>query len=467
MSQSLQLYHRLPYPLRVVAASARGYSLSRWRYGPHTQDWVQEALDRESWSPDRWKSWQEERLAYLLHRAATRVPYYREQWAARRRNHDAAGWEYLENWPVLTKEPLRMNPRAFVAEDCDARRMYADHTSGTTGKPLTIWLSKETVQRWYALFEARARVWNGVDRRDRWAILGGQSVTPYRQNRPPYWVWNQGLRQLYLSNYHLGPASAADYLEAISRHQVKYLLGYTSSIYGLASFALEQGLQPPKLTVVLNNAEQIFPHQRQVVGQAFQCPVRDTYGLVELACAASECSHGRLHLWPEVGYLEVLDLESDDRLPPGISGRLVGTGLLNADMPLIRYEIGDQGVLSADRDPCSCGRNLPILHSLEGRLVDLIWMPDGRRIRVTVGAIFSGTHIREGQLIQETLEQVKVRYVPSPDFPAEENQILKQRMQERLPGMEIVLEAVSHIPRSPNGKFQSIISRVAISPRSG
>src|SRR5262249_50873525 len=160
----IRLYHRLPAPLRSIIASSRGLYLRSWRYGPDTEQLVEEALEREHWSSKRWKNWQEERLAYVLHRAATRVPYYRQQWAARRRNGDRVSWEYLKTWRILEKEPLRHNPTAFVADDCDIRQMYHDRTSGSTGTPLDLWLSKRTVRAWYALFEARCRRWNGVSR---------------------------------------------------------------------------------------------------------------------------------------------------------------------------------------------------------------------------------------------------------------------------------------------------------------
>src|SRR5689334_6579950 len=152
-------------------ASARGWQLQSWRYGPETERLVAEAFERERWSLDRWRDWQEERLAFVLHRAATQIPYYREQWAARRRAGDHASWEVLENWPVLEKDPLRQQGRAFVADDCDVRQMFHDHTSGTSGKSLDLWYRRETVREWYALFEARWRRWYGVTMRDRWGIL--------------------------------------------------------------------------------------------------------------------------------------------------------------------------------------------------------------------------------------------------------------------------------------------------------
>ena len=81
----LNAYYGLPTPLRSIAASLRGFYLRSWRYGPETERLAEEAIGRESWSLTQWKVWQEERLVSVLNRAATRVPYYREPWAARRR----------------------------------------------------------------------------------------------------------------------------------------------------------------------------------------------------------------------------------------------------------------------------------------------------------------------------------------------------------------------------------------------
>src|SRR5262249_24517212 len=159
-----KIYHRLPYTIRSTVATFRGLYLHSWRYGQETERLVQEAIEREAWSSHKWESWQQEQLTFLLHRAATRVPHYREHWAKRRHQGDKKSWQYLENWPILEKESLRQKPLAFVAEDCHPHKMFPDHTSGTTGKPLNLWVSKKSVRGWYSLFEARARKWYGVSR---------------------------------------------------------------------------------------------------------------------------------------------------------------------------------------------------------------------------------------------------------------------------------------------------------------
>ncbi len=131
------------------------------------------------------------------------------------------------------------------------------------------------------------------------------------RSRPPYWVWNAPMRQLYLSSYHLAPSTVRDYCEAMRRHGVVYLLGYPSAIAELARDAMEMGVTIPLLKVVISNAEPLLPDQRRLIQEVFGCPVRDTYGMAEMVAAAGECEHGTLHLWPEVGVVEVLD--DDDR----------------------------------------------------------------------------------------------------------------------------------------------------------
>ena len=458
----LQIYHLLPAPMRSVAASMRGLYLRAWRYGPETERLVEEALERERWTPEQWRSWQEERLAYVLHRAATQVPYYREQWRRRRLHGDRSSHELLSNWPILEKDPVRTNPRAFIAEDCDPRHMFHEHTSGTTGKSLDLWWSLSTVRQWYALFEARCRLWYGVSRRDRWAILGGQLVAPAQQRKAPYWVWNHSLNQLYCSSYHLTAASIPSYLDALTSYRVRYLWGYTSALYELAQTALDLNRQDLKLAVAITNAEPVFDYQRSAIEQAFACELRETYGLAEIVAAANECKSGRMHLWPEVGWVEVF---GGERTSDILSGDLVCTGLLNADMPLVRYHTGDSATLPAGDQPCTCGRTLPLIKSIEGRTDDLLYTPDGRRIGRLDPVFKAGLPVREAQVVQETLSRLRVRFVPSPEYTSEAGRSLIKRLQARVGKMEVVLEEVDRVPRTSNGKFRAVVCNLPQSER--
>ena len=444
----LKLYHRLPSRMRSAAATVRGWYLNRWRYGAGSDELAAEARERDYWSAAQWETWREERVAYILHRAATRVPYYRDYWQARRRNGDRASWDLLENWPLLEKDPVRLQPTAFLADDCEPRRMFKEQTSGTTGTPLRVWRSRATLSTLHAIADVRTRGWDGLPQDARWARLGGQLVTPVSRRRPPFWVWNAAMRQLYLSTYHLAPHLVAHYLDALVRYRIVYLAGYPSAVQALAHEAVRLGRRDLQMAVVHTNAEPVLPEQRAIIAEAFQCPTRESYGMAEAVAAASECAAGRLHQWPEFGYVEIAP-----------DGELICTGLLNPDMILIRYRVGDRGEVVRDDTPCSCGRSLPLMGPIKGRVNDVLVTPDGRQA-AHMGAVFFDLPVRQSQIVQEQLDFVRVRVAADDAFDDTHERLIAARIQERMGDTRVLIERVNEVPRTASGKLQTIVSKL-------
>jgi phenylacetate-CoA ligase len=449
----LRLYHRLPARARSAAATLRGWYLKRWRYGAESEQLVEEALARDAWTAAQWVTWREERIAYVLHRAATRVPYYRDLWEARRRRGDRASWELLENWPILEKDAVRADARAFVADDCEPRSMFHEQTSGTTGKPLDIWRTRTTVATLQAIADARTSGWDGIPAGVRWARLGGQLVTPVRQRRPPFWVWNAAMRQLYLSSFHLAPDLIPHYLDALARYRIVYLASYPSSAHALAQEVVRLGRTDLQMAAVYTNAEPLLPEQRATIEQAFQCPVRETYGMAETVAAASECSAGRLHQWPEFGHMELHE-----------HGEILATGLLNPDMPLIRYRVGDRAKPPEANGPCPCGRGLPVMGRVEGRMNDLLITPDGRPV-FWLNPVFYGLPVQQSQIIQEHLDLLRVRLTPAPGFSAETERTIIERLQDRMGDVRVIVDHVTEVPRTASGKLRAIVCQLPPSER--
>lgn len=454
----LNIYNKLPYSFKSFAASVYGHYLKQWRYGPETEKLVEEALARERWDPARWEKWKEERLAYMLEYSATKVPYYRDYWSKRRGDGDNASWSKLENWPILTKEALRQNQDAFVADGYDKNKMYREHTSGTTGTPLDLWCSRELLHKWYALFEARWRRWYGVSLEDNWAIIGGQNIIPLKNTKPPFWVWNSAFHQLYLSAFHMRPEFLKYYLKAMQKHSIVHMYSYSESVHQLAQAAIKENIKI-KLKVVVTDAEPLFEFQKETISKAFDCPVRETFGQAEMLCAASECEHGKLHLWPEAGYEELLD-NFDQPVENGTPGRIISTSLLNEGMPLIRYDLMDMAQYPSVQEPCPCGRTLPLVEKFIGRLDDAIITKDGRQL-VQIDVIL-GPHlkIREAQITQETLDSFTVKVVPVEGWSDETRSTLVNSLKDLVGDVHVSVEEVEEIPRTWRGKFRIIQSKV-------
>jgi phenylacetate-CoA ligase len=247
----------------------------------------------------------------------------------------------------------------------------------------------------------------------------------------------------------------------MARYRVKYLFGYASSLDSLAQLATERGLNGPPMRIAISNAEPLYEHQRERIKAVFGCPIRDTYGMAEIVGAASECSAGSLHQWPEVGVLEILRDHSDVPAESGEVGRIVATGLLNSDMPLIRYDTGDRGVVSLTSTSCSCGRRLPLLRSVEGRSDDVLVTAEGRRVGRLDPVFKLGFGIREAQIVQKSLASFRVRFVPTHDFRDEQLRQIESGLRQRLGESAVIeFERMDRIPRTSAGKFRAVISEI-------
>ena len=443
----LALYHRLPATGRMVVANLRGLFLSWLRYGTDTNQQVREAIEHEQWSTDERIDFENRSTLRLLDQARD-SPYHSAHAYSRSNN--------LVDWPILTKEPLRKHHRSMIATSQSAR-LYRMRTSGSTGTPTTLWINRRDIQRWYSLFEARWRRWYGLDRTDRWAMLGGQMIVPPRQTKPPFGVWNNPMKQLYLSAIHLRPDTVGWYRDALIRRRIRYFYGYPSGISDLCRLIADTGIEAPQLDLVLTDAEPLYPHERDLISRTFNCPVRDTYGMAEMVVGASECEAERLHLWPEAGRVEVLD-DEDKPVPPGEVGRLICTGFINTSMPLIRYETGDLVAIEPPEVSCSCGRTLPLLKSIDGRINDVVLTVDGRRIMQLCTVFKSELPIRKAQIIQTEIGQFKFNIIPATGYNEQTEEYLRKALLDRVGQAEAVFELVEDIPLGPNRKFRDIIS---------
>jgi phenylacetate-CoA ligase len=138
---------------------------------------------------------------------------------------------------------------------------------------------------------------------------------------------------------------------------------------------------------------------------------------------------------------------------------------MNADMPLIRYRTGDRGALAGELETCQCGRTLPVIESVDGRVDEILYTMDGRRIG-RLDPLFKGDlPIQEAQIIQEALDCVRVRYVPTRDFRPHHESVITQRLQARMGRVKVVMEPIAEVPRGPNGKFRAVICKLSTESR--
>jgi phenylacetate-CoA ligase len=455
------IYNYLPTSLQNLAVSVYGYKWQKRRFGGIFESELKRCKQRESFTKEEWEKYQTENLRKLLVHAFETVPFYNSIFKEHEFTKDQLEkleLNELSKLPLLTKEDLRKFGTSTLLSSQKEKSGEFYSSSGSTGTPTQILFSAAMHQRWSAVFEARIRNWAGLTIKDARGMIGGRRIVKDAENKGPFHRYNFIEKQVYFSAYHISSSNAKMYSDAMLKHHIKYMTGYAMSNYFLARFIEEQKTKAPKLKAVITSSEKLTDEMRATFERVYQCKSFDSYSGLEACGLITECEHHKLHISPDVGIIELIK-DNGTYAEPGEVGEAICTGLLNYDQPLIRYRIGDLIKLSKDQQ-CKCGRQMPIVDEIIGRVEDTVIGKDGREMVRFHGIFINIPNIIEGQIIQHTLNDFEINIVCSETLTAKEKSELTQRMESQLGSIKLTITETNNIPRNQNGKFKAVISHV-------
>lgn len=416
--------------------------------------------DSQWWAMHRLEEYQNKQLKLLIEYVYKNVPYYGELFS---RNRLTPGDFYtlkdLEKLPILTKEDVVNNFDKLLAKHIPPKefkkRSDLRYTSGSTGKSLFYYADKKnyyisfTLSNWVCKmidinFSAPyIRLWSRP-----FIEKGISDIVLYE----PYFM------RVSLSTLPQNLERLDEYIQIIKSFKPIFIAGSPSFLYTLASYAQSRGDKDVHFRVFLSCYENIYPYQKKAIESQFQCEIFSNYGTEEFSLIALECNkHEGMHIEIRKGVMEIVD-ENGKVLPQGQRGRTIYTGFNNYLMPLIRYELGDIGVIS-DRQ-CSCGRGLPLLESLDGRSSEIIKFNNKNIYPATLSVILERIKsIKECQFIQTEKNKIKVNIVKRKEYSSKDSQELIEAAR-RLIDDEVDLEInfVDNIPRTKMGKFPFVVN---------
>jgi phenylacetate-CoA ligase len=401
-------------------------------------------------------------LARIARHAYETVPAYRERLAAL----FDQGEIRLDRWndiPIIDRSELQSKPELYRAERTPEK--ISDNvegfTSGTSGTKLTFVQSNLATVAAQCQFERSLEV-HGIDRSAHLARIRGVQPVP-----APYpggasatgWNLAQPEARVSFIDIDVPIAEQAEWLARIKPH---YLMTYPSTAVALAQ-QLKSKNPAFRLWGVLTVGECVTAETRAEVREGFGCDIIDSYGATEVGYLAFQCpADGGYHIAHESCRLEVVG-DDGKPVPAGALGRVVITSLYNYAMPFIRYAIGDLAI-AAD-GPCRCGRTLPRLTEIVGRVRSVFTFPDGsqrsptqwrRAFRELVGA-------GQMQFVQTAPDEIELRYVPTGAQP--DPMLVEERGRKAIhPAVRVRAIAVREIPRAASGKMEDCISLVTARP---
>jgi phenylacetate-CoA ligase len=413
----------------------------------------------ERLAPERLERERMRQLAALVRHAWQSVPHYREAWAGAYDPTLPFSAERLLALPLLTRAALRERYEALKSRAYPAEQGSASETSssGSTGAPVRIMATGVTRLFWEAI-TLRDHAWHRRHLSGKLAVIR-RGVTP--GTAPSWGKATAGLvrtGEAVMLDVDGDIGSQLDWLE---RQAPAYLLTYPSLAAELAKASLERGRGLPGLLQVRTLGESLAPDLRALCREAWGVPVADAYSAEEVGYIALQCpEHEHYHVQAESLLVEVLD-DDGAACAPGQAGRVVLTDLHNFATPLIRYDIGDY---AEPGEACACGRTLPVLKRILGRVRNVLVAPDGRRYWPAFGsrALAEFGAVRQHQLVQTARDRVEVRLVVSAPLSADEEERLRRHVLSRMPaGIGLELSYRDRIPRGAGGKYEEFLSAVA------
>lgn len=409
------------------------------------------------WPLERLRAHQLRQLELLVQHAARTTDWGRQHFPELAEG--GLDWESFRQLPILTRDQLQRTP-----EQLRSRQPLRSHgpvsiarSSGSTSTPIAVDRAAITGMIWHAI-NHRDHSWH---RRD---VCSTLATVRHALDAPPpdgaeHPAWGPLLGSLGLTGpcHHLHvEATTAQQLAWLKRRAPDYLHCYPSSLSDLLDASPERPV--PNLRAVLTFGEVVEPALRERLQKAWRVPLQDTYSAQEVGYIALQCpEHAHYHLQSEVVLTEVVDADGRP-CAPGERGRVLVTPLHGFAMPLIRYELGDLGVLGTS---CSCGRGLPVLERIDGRIHQTFVTGSGERLWLTVGVhLFpSLAPVRQHQFVQRAPGTLEARFVAHREPTPAETEALRAHLASRLPaGTTLTVRWVERIDRQPSGKFLSFVS---------
>uniref|UniRef100_UPI002FDAE2C9 phenylacetate--CoA ligase family protein n=1 Tax=Arsukibacterium sp. TaxID=1977258 RepID=UPI002FDAE2C9 len=334
-------------------------------------------------------------------------------------------------------------------------------TGGSSGQPLTFYMDQHRVSHDVAA-KLRATRWWGVDIGDPEAVIWGAPIELGKQSTVKT-LRDKLFRSVLMPALTLTPELINQQLQQLIQQKPAMIFGYPSVIYRLCLAAKQQQLALDQLgvKVVFVTSEMLYPHERAVISNSFNCPVANGYGARDAGFIAHECPAGKMHISAEDIIVELID-EQGQPVAHGEIGEIVTTHLATPGYPFIRYRTGDLARL--DPSPCSCGRGLPVLAEVQGRRRDFLLTTKGDQLH-SWGVVYllrDLTDIDKFKMIQHTKNQIELLIVANKALSSEQQSQLRQQFQTLLGAdMNIDIQQVQDIPASANGKYCYVENKLA------
>lgn len=425
------------------------------------------------WSRARLDALQDRRVREIVAFAHATVPHYRDVMDARGLGpSDVATAADLARLPLVDGRALAARPDRFVSSACGSRDTLELTTTGTSGD------FKRIRHDTRAIFAALAA--GGRMRAVAASVMAATGRKPVRVAQlviaPPAGT-NAVIRDFHalhlprwLTRRHaqtfLSPDRPfAELVAAINALAPDMILSFGRFAGYLYRRALESGVAIHAPRVLRYGGDAMPAADRHLIEERLGVPVLSSYQSCEFPGIAFQCERREgFHVSTDQVVLRVVDDQGRD-VPPGTPGEAVVSNLVNRATVLLNYRLGDRVTMATGR--CACGRTLPLISALDGRIEDLLVRADGERVHesIVLPRVYAVPGLANVAIVQRARAHVEAALVVSPGADVASVVDGLRRAISGLvgepPGLEIAIGVVDRIPGGPGGKFRAVTCEIA------
>jgi len=411
-------------------------------------------LEKSQWLPrKKLDALQIHRLRTLLKHAYETVPYYHRAFnEAKTKPEDIHSVQDLSKLPILKKREVRNNTQELTSSKYAMRELSQRRTSGSTSLPLTVYMNREQVS-YHRACKIRNLKWLAIGEDELSIYIGSPGIETYPRNIP---------EALQMTSFEIGPAQLEKLIDGIRKMKPGHVWGFPSGLNLLTRFCEERNMDDIHFKTIQCTGESLFANEKEKMQKTFGSDIYQFYATTEARMIGGDCpEHSGLHICSETTVVEFL--KDGEPAAEGELASIVVTPLFGYGMPLIRYDLDDAA--SRIDDPCPCGRNLPLMSYVDGRIMDILVTGDGRWLGYSNfrSRIFDHVDVLQYRIIQESLNNITVELIPGNKYGEKSESFIISSIKKYMgDDTKVLVRVVSEFEAQSSMKRRIVVSKVPL-----
>lgn len=413
-----------------------------------------------SWGYEKFLDYQMQELQKQIKNAYQNTIYYR-------RLFDENGWrpsqfqdfKDIRKIPIMTKKEIKEHFRELRA--LPKGKCYITTTGGSTGIPTKIYYERSVTGAKYSAFVWQWYNEGGYYLGDKATVIRGGVIEDgcceiLRKSN-----------ELHCSSMRMSEHNMKIYLDNIERYGTKAICAYPSSAELLARYVKESGYtfnETGKIKILFTSSENLTNRARKLIQKYLHVRVLDLYGNSEQMGMIGQLKDGYYHEYMCHSYVEYLD-EKNEPIQKGV-GKIIATGLINAAMPILRYDTNDYAFIEVEKHNMyneqktvkyiqGKHRKDELIVGKEDNLVNLVAINSHLNIF---------DHIYKMQYIQEEKGKIKLNIMPNQNFTQNDKNCIYHEFKSRLGDtFELMVNETNEFECTERGKSKLLVQKLSLS----